>query len=80
MRSPKPPKDDSRAHKKMRMTELEKLKKNSENPKKQRSLRGSKDKAGKVADIKTNEGDIDSQHTAKGKKKKNVADVVSEPA
>lgn len=79
LRSSKLTKEDIRAQKKMRMTEVEMLKKDNEKPKKHRSLRGSKEKAEKVADTKNKEGNIGSHHNAKGKKKKTVPEPVSEP-
>ena len=78
LRTPKPTKEDIRAQKKMRMTEVEKLKKENEKPKKHRSLRGSKEEAEKVADTKNKDSNISSQQNAKGKKKKNMPEPVSE--
>jgi hypothetical protein len=77
LRTSKPTKEDSRAQKKMRMTEVEKLKKDNENPRKHRSGRGSKDKAEKVSEPKTKEGNTSSLQNAKGKKKKSMPDPVS---
>lgn len=78
LRTSKPTKEDIRAQKKMRMTEVENLQKDNENPRKHRSARGSKDKAVTVSEPKTKEGNTGSLQNAKGKKKKNMPDPVSE--
>ena len=73
LRAAKPPKDDSRSQKKMRLTEVEKLKKDHDDKKSQRALRGSKEKA-----EKSKEPNTDSQTYAKGKRKRNMNAPVSE--
>ena len=73
LRASKPAKEDTRTQKKMRLTEVEKLKKDQDDTKKQRALRGSKEKA-----EKSKEANIDSQQNAKGKRKRNMNAPVSE--
>ena len=73
LRASKHAKDDTRAQKKMRMTEVEKLKKDHDDIKSQRALRGSKEKVEKSREANTN-----SQTYAKGKKKINMSASVSE--
>ena len=55
------------------MTEVEKLKKESDDRKRPRALRGSKEKS-----LKSKETNIESQQNAKGKRKRNVNAPVPE--
>ncbi len=71
LRAPKPAKDDTRTQKKIRLTEVEKLKKDHEDTKSQMTLMGSKEKVEKSKDT-------DSQTYAKGKRKRNMSAPVSE--
>lgn len=73
LRASKPAKEDTRTQKKMRLTEVEKLKKDHDVTKKQRAVRGSKEKA-----EKSKEGNIENQQNAKGKRKRNMNAQVSE--
>ena len=73
LRAPKPAKDDTRTQKKIRLTEVEKLKKDHEDTKSQRTLMGSKEKA-----EKSKEPSTDNQTNAKGKRKRNMNAPVSE--
>ena len=73
LRASKPAKEDTRTHKKVRLTEVEKLKKDHDDKKKQMPVRGSKQKA-----EKSKEGNIESQQNAKGKRKRNMNAQVSE--
>ena len=73
LRASKPAKDDTQAHKKMRSTEVEKLKKDHDDTKKQRAVRDRK-----AQPEKNKEANIDSQQNAKGKRKRNVYAPVSE--
>ena len=73
LRVSKPVKDDTCNQKKMRLTEVEKLKKYHDDTKSQRALRGSKEKADK-----SKKPNIDNQTYAKGKRKRNMNAPVSE--
>ena len=73
LRASKSAKEDTRTQKKMRLTEVEKLKKEHDDTKKQRALRGNKEKA-----EKSKEANTDSQQNAKGKRKRNMNAPVSE--
>ena len=73
LKASKPAKDDTCAQKKMRLTEVEKLKKDHDDMKSQRALRGSKEKVEKSRSAKT-----DNQTYAKGKRKRNMSAPVSE--
>ena len=73
LRASKPAKEDTQAHKKMRQTEVEKLKKDHNDTKKQRAVRGCK-----AQPEKNKEANIDSQQNAKGKRKRNMNAPVSE--
>jgi hypothetical protein len=73
LRASKPAKDDTRTQKRMRLTEVEKLKKDHDEIKKQRAVRGSKAQL-----EKSKEANIDSQQNAKGKRKRNMNAAVSE--
>ena len=72
-RASKLAKEDTQAPKKMRLTEVEKLKKDHDNSKKQKALRGCK-----AQPEKNKEANIDSQQNAKGKRKRNMNAPVSE--
>ena len=73
LRASKPAKEDSQAQKKMRLTEVEKLKKDHDDTKKPRSLRGCK-----AQPEKNKEANSDSQQNAKGKRKRNMNAPVCE--
>ena len=73
LRASKPAKEDTRTQKRMRLTEVEKLKKDHDDTKKQRAVRGSK-----AQPEKSKEANIDSQQNAKGKRKRNMNAAVSE--
>jgi hypothetical protein len=73
LRVSKPAKEDTQAQKKMRLTEVEKLKKDHDDTKKQRSLRGCK-----AQPEKNKEANINSQQNAKRKRKRNMNAPVSE--
>ena len=72
-RASKLAKEDTQAPKKMRLTEVEKLKKEHDDTKKQRALRGCK-----AQPEKNKEANIDSQQNAKRKRKRNMNAPVSE--
>ena len=72
LRVSKPAKEDTRTQKRMRLTEVEKLKDHNDT-KKQRAVRGSK-----ALPEKSKEANIDSQQNAKGKRKRNTNATVSE--
>ena len=71
LRASKPAKEDTRCQKEMRLTEVEKLKKDHDDIKSQMALMGSKEKVEKSKDT-------DSQTYAKGKRKRNMSALVSE--
>jgi hypothetical protein len=73
LRASKLAKEDTRTLKKMRLTEVEKLKKDHDDTKSQRVLRGGKEKA-----EKSKEPNTDSRTYAKGKRKRNMNAPVSE--
>ena len=73
LRASKPAKEDTRTQKRMRLTEVEKLKKDHDDTKKQRAVRGSK-----AQPEKSKEANIDSQQNVKGKRKRNMNASVSE--
>ena len=73
LRASKPAKEDTRTTKKMRVSEVEKLKKDNDDTKKQRAPRGSKEKA-----EKSKEANSESLQNAKRKRKRNVSASVSE--
>ena len=73
LRASKHAKWDIRTQKRMRLTEVEKLKKNHDDTKKQMIVQGSK-----TQPEKSKEANIDSQQNAKGKRKRNMNAAVSE--
>ena len=72
LRASKPAKEDTRTQKRMRLTEVEKLK-DHDDTKKQRAVRGSK-----ALPEKIKEANIDSQQNAKKKRKRNTNATVIE--
>ena len=76
-KTPRMAKEGEGTHKRMRMIEVEKLKKDLEDPKKQRVLQGSKEKVEKVADL-NNKGGNDTQQNIKGKRKRTKKTTTTE--
>ena len=74
---PRLAKEGEGIHKRMCMTEVEKLKKVLDDPKKQRVLRGSKEKVEKVADPNNKEGK-DTQQNMKGTRKNSKKTITIE--
>ena len=76
-KTPRLAKEKEGTHKRMHMTEVEKLKKDLDDPKKQRVLWGSKEKVEKVANPNSKGGN-DTQQNMKGKRKRTKKTTTTE--